>query len=67
MVNRQGLPIQLICPTKPYNNHNFQTDGASQYFGVTLIIGALTNFGLLSAVACFVFVSGQALQELSYL
>ena len=34
MVNGQGLPVQLICHTKPYNNRNFQIDGASQYFGV---------------------------------
>ena len=27
-------PIQLICHTKPYNNHNFQIEGALQYFGV---------------------------------
>ena len=31
MVNGQGLVIQLICHTKPYNNHNFQIDGASRY------------------------------------
>ena len=30
MVKRQGLPIQLICHTKPYN---FQNDGAARYFG----------------------------------
>ena len=34
MVNGQGLPVQLICHTKPYNNRNFQIDGASRYFGV---------------------------------
>ena len=34
MVNGQGLPVQLICHTKPYNNRNFQIDGASWYFGV---------------------------------
>ena len=32
MVNEQGLPVQLICHTKPYKNHNSQNDGASQYF-----------------------------------
>ena len=32
MVNGQGLPVQLICHTKPYNNRNFQIDGASRYF-----------------------------------
>ena len=36
MVNGQGLPVQLICHTKPYNNRNFQIDGASRYFGVWL-------------------------------
>ena len=34
MVNEQALPVQLICHTKPYNNCNFQIDGASQHFGV---------------------------------
>ena len=34
MVNGQGTPVQLICHTKPYNNRNFQIDGASRYFGV---------------------------------
>ena len=34
LVNGQGLPVQLICHTKPYNNLNFQIDGASRYFGV---------------------------------
>ena len=34
MVNGQGMPVQLICHTKPYNNRNFQIDGASRYFGV---------------------------------
>ena len=36
MVNRQGLLVQLICHTKPYNNHNFQNVGASWYFGLWL-------------------------------
>ena len=34
MVNGQRMPVQLICHTKPYNNRNFQSDGASQYFGI---------------------------------
>ena len=34
MVNGQGLPVQLICHTKPYKNQNFQNDGTSRYFGV---------------------------------
>ena len=29
MVNEQGLPVQLICHTKPYNDRNFQIDGTS--------------------------------------
>ena len=36
MVNGQGMPVQLVCHTKPYNNCNFQIDGALQYFGVWL-------------------------------
>ena len=47
MVNRQCMPVQLICHTKPYKNRNFQIDGASRYFGV--------NFGnaLSSGMFCF--------------
>ena len=36
MVNRQDMPTQLICHTKPYNNRNFHIDGTSRYFGVWL-------------------------------
>ena len=35
MVNGQGLPVQLICHTKPYNNHKFQINSASRYWGGT--------------------------------
>ena len=52
-----GERARLICHTKPYNNRNFQIDGASRYFGVWLTIGPLTNFGLLFPVVCIVFVS----------
>ena len=31
-----GERARLICHTKPYNNRNFQIDGASRYFGVWL-------------------------------
>ena len=34
MVNGQGLPVQLICHTKPHNNRNFQINGTLQYFDV---------------------------------
>ena len=61
MMNGQGLPVQLICHTKPYNNRNFQSNGASQYFRMSLKNGPLNNFGLVFPVACFVFVPGQAL------
>ena len=33
MVNEQGMPVQLICHTKPHNS-NSNIDGASWYFGV---------------------------------
>ena len=33
-VNGQGMPVQLICHTKPYNNRT--VDDASRYFGVWL-------------------------------
>ena len=36
MVNRQALPIQIVCQTKPYKNYNFHIDGASWCFGVWL-------------------------------
>ena len=59
MVSGQGMPVQLICHAKPYNN---QIDGTSRYFGgMTPTTGSLNNFGLLFPVACFVFVSDQAL------
>ena len=34
MVNGQGMPVQLICHTKPDNNHNFHIYGALRHFGV---------------------------------
>ena len=36
MVNRQALPVQFVCHTKPYKNSNFQIYGASRYFGLWL-------------------------------
>ena len=33
MLNGQGMPVQIICHTIPYNNCNFQINGASRYFG----------------------------------
>ena len=61
MVNRQGMPVQLIRHTKPYNNRNLQTDGALRYlvYESDNNIGPLTNwFALSSGVFCS---SGQAL------
>ena len=43
MLNRQGLPVQLLFHTKLYKNHNFQNDGALWYFGLWLRIGLLTS------------------------
>ena len=56
MVNRQGLPLQLICHTTSYTNGNFQDHGA---WSMTLRIGPLT-----SSFQWYLW--GQALQELSY-
>ena len=48
MVNRQGLPVHLICHTKPYNNHNFKLMALrNRLWCISLTIGPLTNFGLL--------------------
>ena len=52
MVNRQG------CHTKPYNNRNFQIDGASRYFGVWL--WELLRLPALSS-GLFIFVFGAKL------
>ena len=59
--------MEFICHTQTYKNNNFQIDGASRYFDLlSPKTGPLTKFGLLFPVVCFVFVSGQALEELSY-
>ena len=44
------LAVQLICHTKPYNNRNFQIDGASRYFGVCLLCLAKVYGSVLSVI-----------------
>ena len=46
--------LYVVCHTEPYKKYNFQIDGASQYFGVWLTIGPLTNFGFLFPVVCYI-------------
>ena len=41
-LNGQALPVHLTNPDK---NYNFQNDGTSRYFGLTLKIGALSKLG----------------------
>ena len=44
---------ELICHTKPYNNRNFQIDGASRYFGLWLWQLVHLLIALSSSVFCF--------------
>ena len=57
-LNGQALPI--------YHTNPFQNDGTSWYFGLTLIIGALTKLGLFFPVVCFIQVFDQTLAEQLY-
>ena len=41
-LNGQALPVRH---KNPYKNYNFQNDGTSRYFSLTLKIGALTKLG----------------------
>ena len=60
MANGQALPAQFVYHTQPYKDYNFQSDGASRYFGLRLRkLASLTNFALsLGECLC---VSSQAL------
>ena len=62
-LNGDALPVHH---TKPYKNYNFQNDGTSWYFGLTLKIGALTKLALFFPVVCFIHVFDQSLTEQLY-
>ena len=55
MVNGQGLPVQLICHTKPYNNRNLQSMVLRDSLVYESDNWSTTNFGLLFLMVCFVF------------
>ena len=57
MVNRQVLPVQLICHKNLIIIAIFKLIA----LGDTLVYESLTNYGLLFPVVCFVFVSGLLL------
>ena len=63
MVNGQGLSVQPICHTKPYNNRIFKLMALRDTLVYESDNQSTANFASLFPVVCFVFVSGQALQD----